>query len=263
MPTPVTLLAIAMLAAGCVTGVTDEDSPDVDLDGPALGDDGDGGKADGAGQMVFLNFGGGRIHSGNCSDAPSNCSSLVSGTQDMAPFTVSDQWDRPKVVAAITRCVAMFYDDMDVRFVTTRPTGGSYTMMMIGAIYPTQLGFGVNGQGPYGRAPVDCNNSNQSDIGFLLLEDDVNPDFYYMCRSIAHEVAHTFGMVHTTGENTITGSRVDVMCESGECGGAAANGSVKWDTINKSMPSEIRACDGTNRQNTYTRLMETLGVTRL
>lgn len=262
MMTPISVLAFAALVGACVTDVTDEASPDFDLDGPALDEGGSGGKADSASTTtVFLNFGGGRIHSGNCSDAPSNCSSLVAGTQDLAPFTVSADWDRPKVVAAITRCVGMFYDDMDVRFVTTRPDAGPYTMMMIGAIYPTQLGFAVNGQGPYGRAPVDC-NGNKNDIGFLLLEDDLNPDFYYMCRSIAHEVAHTFGMVHTTGENTIANGRVDVMCESGECGNAAANGSVKWDTINRSMPSEVRACDGTTRQNTYARLMETLGVKR-
>lgn len=261
MTKQLSLVVMAALAGGCVTDVTEE-TPDFDLDAPALDEAGDDGKADsGTTQVVFLNFGGGRIHNGNCSDAPSNCSRLVTGAQDLAPFTLSADWDRGKVVAAITRCVGMFYEDMDVRFVTTRPAGGSYTMMMIGAIYPTQLGFATNGSGPYGRAPVDCDR-NKNDIGFLLLEDDVNPDFYYMCRSIAHEVAHTFGMVHTTGENTIVNGRVDVMCESGDCGTAAANGSAKWDTINRAMPSEVRACDGTSRQNTYARLMDTLGVKR-
>lgn len=254
------LLVLAI--AGCATDVTSDGAPELDLDADAELAAGEG-KADSAAtQVVFMNFGGARITGGDCSDARSNCSALVAGTQDFAPFTLSDQWDRPKVVAAITRCVGMFFDDMDVRFVTTRPASGNYTMMMIGAIYPTQLGFPHNGSGPYGRAPVDCGNANKNDIGFLLLEGDVDPDFYYMCRSIAHELGHTFGMVHTGGENTIIGDRVDLMCETDACRNAAAAGTVKWDTINRSMPSEVAACDRTQRQNTYARLMDTLGVAR-
>jgi len=258
------LASLATLALGCAP--TDSFGSGI---GPALQGDGeptvlsseDDGKADGAGQVVFLNFGGARIHHGDsCSDAPNNCSSLVSGTQDFAPFTLDQQSDRGKTVAAITSCVGQFYDDMNLSFVTTRPRGGNYTMMMIGAIYPTQLGFQQNGQGPYGRAPVDCGNSNKNDIGFLLLENDINPDFYYMCRSIAHELGHSFGMQHVHGANTVTGSRVDMMCESDECRNAAASGAVKWDTINKSMPSDTTACDGSDQQNTYARLMDTLGV---
>lgn len=218
------------------------------------------GKADTGRQLVFLNFGGARItHGASCSDAPRNCSALVSGTQDFQPFTVSDQWDRPKVVAAITKCVGQFFSDANVDFVTTRPAQGPYTMMMIGAIYPTQLGFAQNGSGPYGRAPVDCGNRNKNDIGFLLLEDDVDPDFYYMCRSIAHELGHTFGMVHTKGPNTIAGTRVDAMCEEADCMQRAAAGQP-WDFQNKKMEAEVRACDGTNEQNTYGKLLETLGV---
>jgi hypothetical protein len=254
------LLVLTLVLAGC-TDVTEPAAPDFDLDAPPLDESATDGKADTAStQTVFLNFAGGRIRSGNCSDAPTNCSHLVAGTQDMAPFTLSNEWDRGKVVAAVTRCVDMFFDDMDVRFVTTRPASGAYTMIMIGAIYPTQLGF-ANDTGPYGRAPVDCGNRNKSDVGFILLQDDVNPDFYYMCRSIAHEVAHTFGMVHTGGANTVVGGRVDVMCESEECHAAAANGSAKWDTMNRAMGSD-RACDGTSKQNTYARLMDTLGVER-
>lgn len=249
------LVAIALV--GCASASSDE-APELDFDNV---EDPVENKADGAKQIVFLNFGGARITSGYfCSDAPSNCSSLVAGTQDLAPFTLSTEWDRRKVVAAITGCVRMFFDDMSVAFVTTRPTSGSYTMMMIGAIYPTQLGFPQNGNGPYGRAPTDCGNANKNDIGFILLEGDVNPDFYYMCRSIAHELGHTFGMVHTRGENTIVGDRVDVMCESGDCVDAAATGAARWDTINRSMPVDGKACDGRYEQNTYARLMETLGV---
>lgn len=256
---PSRLLVVAVLA-GCVTDAATV-APGIDLEAEPSTDPGDGGKADSAStQVVFLNYGGARIHGGDCSDAPSNCSSLVSGTQDLAPFTLSNEWDRPAVVAAITRCVSMFFDDMDIRFVTTRPAGGAYTMMMIGAIYPTQLGFPTNGSGPYGRAPVDCGNANKSDIGFLLLESDTNPDFYYMCRSIAHELGHTFGMVHTSGEAAVHAGRVDMMCESGNCGEAAATGAAKWDVLNRAMPTEVTACDGTQRQNTYARLMDTLGV---
>ncbi|MBA3455247.1 MAG: hypothetical protein H0T42_19305 [Deltaproteobacteria bacterium] len=255
------LLLLASLVAGCVTDVTGE-TPGFDLDAPPIEEVGGDGKADTAStQVVFLNFGGGRLHSGNCSDAPANCSNLVAGTQDLAPFTVSAQWDRPKVVAGITRCVSMFFDDMDMRFVTTRPAAGPYTMMMIGAIYPTQLGFETNG-GPYGRAPVDCGNENRNDIGFLLLQDSVDPDFYFMCRSIAHELGHTFGMVHTMGENAVANGRVDMMCESGNCGDAAANGSAAWDVVNRPMTTEVRACDYSYRQNTYARLMDTLGAKR-
>jgi len=247
--------ASLLLLTACA--IPDQESPDFDLDASM-----DEGKSDAATQLVYLNFGGDRLHHGDCSDASSNCSALVSSTQDFAPFTLSTQWDRGKVVAAITSCVGQFFDDMNVRFVTTRPSNSTYTMMMIGAIYPTQLGFAQNGFGPYGRAPVDCGNQNKRDIGFLLLEDDLDPDFYYMCRSIAHELGHLFGMVHTTGGNTIDGARVDLMCESGECTGAAAAGTAKWDTVNRNMTSEVTACDGRSSQNTYARLMETLGVRR-
>jgi len=253
------LAVIAVLLAGCATDVTSNEGPSIDLDGPALDESGVGGKADGTGQVVFLNFGGARLHGGHdCSDAPNNCSSMVVGEQDFAPFTVSDQWDRPKVVAAVTRCVSQFFADTNIRFVTSRPHSGSYTMMMIGAIYPQQIGFETGG--PYGRAPVDCGNSNKNDIGFLLLQDDVDPDFYYMCRSIAHEIGHSFGMVHTTGTSPIVGDRVDVMCESRECMEAAASGAARWDTINHSFPTEVAACGGGHTQNMYARLLATLGV---
>lgn len=259
MLTRVALASTFALLSACVTDVTT--APEIDLEAGALDEPAADGKADSATtQTVFLNFAGGRLHNGNCSDARSGCSSLVAGVQDFTPFTLSDEWDRGAVVGAVTRCVDMFFDDMDVRFVTTRPAGGDFTMIMIGAIYPTQLGFPMNGNGPYGRAPVDCGNRNRNDIGFLLLEDDVNPDFYYMCRSIAHEVAHTFGMIHTRGENTIVNGRVDVMCESDDCRAAAARGDAKWDVINRPMPTDGDACDGTSRQNTYARLMDTLGV---
>lgn len=243
-------IAALVFLAACAT--TDE-APDIDLDAEL-----DDGKSDTASQLVYLNFGGDRLHGGDCSDAPSNCSNQIVGTQDLAPFIVSDQWDRVKVVAAITSCVGQFYSDMKVSFVTTRPAGGDYSMMMIGAMRASQIGF-PDGQGPYGRASVDCGNRNKRDIGFLL-ETDPNPDFYFMCRSIAHELGHMFGMVHTKGPNAIHGGRVDMMCESGECAQAAANGSAKWDTLNTKMESQVEACDGSDQQNTYARLMETLGV---
>lgn len=255
------LLATLLVVSACATDVTADDAPDFDLDGAATTAPPDDGKADGATQVVFLNFGGARLTSGDCSDAPSNCSSLVAGTQDLQPFTVSDQWDRPKVVAAVASCVGQFFDDMNVRVVTSRPSGGSYTMIMIGAIYGSQLGF-TDGAGPYGRAPVDCGNSNKNDIGFILLEGDTNPDFYFMCRSIAHEIGHTFGMLHTHGETAVHNGRVDMMCEHGNCFDALGAG-ARWDTVNRDMLVEGgQACDGRSTQNTYARLMETLGVRR-
>ena len=76
-------LVLVVLAAGCVTDVTGSEAPVFDLEAPAI-DEADDGKADSARQIVFLNFGGARIRNGNCSDAPSNCSRLVTGTQDLA-----------------------------------------------------------------------------------------------------------------------------------------------------------------------------------
>ena len=36
--------------------------------------------------------------------------------------TLSDEFDRGKTVAALTKCVGEFYSDMNVRFVTDRPS---------------------------------------------------------------------------------------------------------------------------------------------
>lgn len=257
------LVAVFALATGCVSAVTEEDeAPTVDLDAvhDSESDVADG-KADSAStQTVFLNFGGARITDGiTCSHAPSNCSRLVSGTQDLAPFTLSTDWDRGAVVAAITRCVGMYFDDMNTRFVTTRPASGDYTMIVIGAIRGSQLGY-EDKKGPYGLAPIDCGNSNKNDIGYLILEDDINPDFMYMCRSIAHELGHTWGMRHTYGANAVSNGRVDMMCGTAECMDAAASGAAKWDVVNRPMATEERACDWSYEQNTYARLMDTLGV---
>ena len=82
-----------------------------------------------------------------------------------------------------------------------------------------------------------------------------------MCRSIAHELGHSFGLLHTTGSATIDGSRVDMMCEHGDCVNAAATGTAKWDTVNRKMTKEVSGCGGST-QNTYAKLMETLGVRR-
>lgn len=166
-------------------------------------------------QIVFVNFDGPTIDDcANCSDAVANQSMVIGRifnrtTLDFAPFTSA-----PKQQTILANLRA-FYADYDVRFVTSRPSAGPYTMVVIS---PTP--------GPHkGVAPLNCGNSNPSDIAFVY--DIAANSADAISRFAAHELGHSFGLAHVTGTSEVMQwasagrgfgtSRYDDSHPSGKC----------------------------------------------
>ena len=201
-------LSFALLAAACgapeidgaavaTTGVVEDDvafAPDHDNEVPFQ-------PSATATQIIFLNFGGGTINgcpSTNryCSDATTNRSWLVNNagrtSVQLAHYPLADR-------AAVTSYVAQRYAPYNASVVSTRPTSGSYTMVMVSSGASSFIGS-VGTYGYRGQAPVDCWNSNKNDIAFLFTN---NIGGASLANGLSHEAGHSFGLVHITTASDI------------------------------------------------------------
>jgi hypothetical protein len=204
-------------------------------------------------QIVYLNFDGaaGRwaIKYG-ANDTHARTDGSVSGVTEFPPYSAKDGATRAANVNRMYALVTGYFYDMNVAFTMTRPTGGRYTEVIVTSGESARL---MPSKGAVsGAAPIDPGNANMSNIAFVFANGD-GPD--WLARAIAHELGHSFGLYHTTGDVAAV-PPADMMCESSACTGAG-----RWDFKYKDSALEVPGWVY-KTQNSYKYLMETLGARR-
>src|SRR5262249_26038922 len=121
----------------------------------------DGPLAPGAPHVLFLNYDGGMLTYGNCSNAQTNCSFLLKQTSTGCMFMPYTNATRKPM---ITAQVQAYYAPFNVQVVATRPTSGTYSMVMIG---PDTSCVNIPAAAA-GVGPLDCGDLRQSDITFAF-----------------------------------------------------------------------------------------------
>jgi hypothetical protein len=208
-------------------------------------------------QQVFLDFADGsvRITHAATDDATINASSIA----DAQGFAPTFAWQpmgssRDAVVAEITATLTDLYAPFNVTFTSRRPQAGPYTMALIGGQGP-DLGYpaGITGVGR-----VDCDNRSSSEIVFVFLGDSQRTPSQ-AAAVIAHELGHSFGLVHANRESDLMFPAVgspgqtfeDVesqVLRTGVCGRSAQNSfQLLTMTLGRRVGRLTRAKRGQNR----------------
>ena len=105
--------------------------------------------------------------------------------------------DRAAAEAQLLASVRADFAGYDVEVVTQRPTGGAYTMAIVGGS-PSALGKGAT---VAGIAPVDLGNPNRRDIAFVFSAEIAT--LKQVANCISHELGHTFGLRHLTPQSAL------------------------------------------------------------
>jgi MYXO-CTERM domain-containing protein len=144
------------------------------------------------------------------------------------------------------------YLPYNVDIVSTRPTAGRYSMMMIGGT-ATLVG---SGGGVVGIAPLDCGNSNESNVGFAFSASLVQSNrtsqasadraLREIALTAAHEAGHAYGLEHVN--NT-----ADIMYPSVSQGQATFAGSA-------AIAQPPKQCGSGTTQNTGGTLGNNVGL---
>lgn len=147
-------------------------------------------------RVVYLDFADGHhgVIKGDVDDATRNVSKLCGVEAFAAWKRASGCSDRASCVDAIRARVEGYYARYDLRFVTARPPPGSVYTTIVIAPPEGDCSFGRRGV-----ADVDCGDANPANIGFVFDCTDVDS----CAVLVAHETAHTFGLVHVTAPNDI------------------------------------------------------------
>ena len=154
-------------------------------------------------QVVYLNFDGAQLKPGP-SDSQQNTSILVSGPVDYPAMQSLDKFGgKDAAIKAIVDKLKIIFATVAVKFVTSRPSSGDYTMAMIGG-----NGQGINSSsgGAIGVSPLDCGNKNKNDI-CVIFGDKIaaggSPSITMLATTTAHELGHSFGLDHIVDKGGI------------------------------------------------------------
>ncbi len=160
-------------------------------------------------RTVYLNFGGVTLQASanGPDDATSNTTWMIkdvvgtNGSLTIPPFNWNDLGslsNAPSQQAIIDYTLAelrSYHNPYNVAFTTTRPTSGTYHMVVFGGTCQ-----GVVGSSCAGIAPLDCDDFSPSNIVFAfpggLRAVDLAP-------TAAQELAHAFGLSHTLDNTDI------------------------------------------------------------
>ena len=142
--------------------------------------------------VLFINFDGAPLRSGQCSNSVQNCSFIVecAGT---AMYPAYSGNNRQQVVDMVKGWLSAY----NVTVVTERPASGDYTMCMVGGTPNSVCNQQAAAAGAAGVAPLDCNNMlGENDVVFAFT-DVVQNDTLAVAATIAQESAHGWGLEHT------------------------------------------------------------------
>lgn len=190
---------------------------------------------------MYLNLSDGTesISASSRNDAATNSSELGS----VSPYPPL-AWMRPSETPSLRnelliRLTQIFFA-YDVIVTGERPVDRPYVMAMVGG----SAGLLGTPPGSIGVAALDCENDNDSDIVFVF-SDSARGSVDLLAAAIAQEVAHSFGLEHTSNPRDLMYPRV------------SARDSLVF-TDEPSPISDPKLC-GRRVQNSHRRLLEVLG----
>lgn len=157
-------------------------------------------------RVIFLQFSGATITKGKQGSAPGNVSEICGGI--FPPFDHTPLGtDRHKVIQQIVQQVDTLLKDFNVTLLTSRPKAAPYDMVVVAGV---KSGCGQP-PGIGGLAPLDCDDAHHQDVAFIFA--GAITQVQMLATVIAHEAAHTYGLVHTSEACDVMSP---VMCTTGD-----------------------------------------------
>jgi hypothetical protein len=156
-------------------------------------------------RILYLNFDGATLFPAPVSDAHLNLSPQCGAALpafDPAPYGAP----RAAAISRVTGEVAALFADFGLVIVTRRPAAPPYEMVVIGG-EATACGQPA---GVPGIAPLDCGDQTPGEIALAFAGTITDLDM--LAVVVAHEVAHTFGLVHTMAGCDVMSN---YLCEEG------------------------------------------------
>jgi hypothetical protein len=190
---------------------------------------------------LFVSFEGVTLSLGDCDDARTNCTSLVSQASTAVPPFLMGQGTRSTRITTIVGMAQEALAPFSVDIVTTRPASGSYWMVSVGGA--TTLVSGT--PDPLMAVKPVCDATNTNSIA-LVFEQDVE----FGDRAYADSIAGAFGRL--AGLLPISRNN-DCMCTAATC---THDQVCTWST--GAVPAAGNACSRTS-QNEHLLLIDAVG----
>ncbi len=220
-------LVLVLFFLGCNSDGSDDPSTDAGAGGADGGSQVDASLARAG--TIYLNFAGVTVQPGLLDDASQNISRLIDTETSIAAFDASaftNTASQQQFITAIADQIAIFYADFDVAVVTERPSSGDYVMAILGGS-PEDVGLRActdqDLSCSLGTAWLDCapfpetapgelvyNLDGDSAIAFIFTEvftrfpeRSFEESVLRIAATSAHEIGHTFGLAHVTGQDCV------------------------------------------------------------
>ncbi len=203
-------------------------------------------------RRVYLNFSGVTLHASNNGpdDATTNTTWMIkdvvgsNGSLTIPPFdwnslgSLDGATSQQQIIDYTLDELRSYHQPYNVEFTTTRPSSGTYHMVVFGGSCQ-----GVVGTSCAGIAPLDCSDFSPSNIVFAfpggLRATDLAP-------TAAQELAHAFGLSHTLDTSDIMYPQIQSTLPEGYGAGA--------------IPQEDQGpCGNGSYQDSHTKLLSIVG----
>jgi hypothetical protein len=204
-------------------------------------------------RLVYLNFDGATLTaSTHVDDAATDTSSILSsavppGTSKViAPFDPREMWNpdglsREQIIARVVQEMYALHAAYDVDFVTERPTGADYHMVVFGGTC-----VGVSDESNcVGVANLDCGDAVPGNIVFVFPGD---LRVGHLAVTAAQETAHALGLTHTWDWTDVM--YPEIQSTFPDHFGAG------------NVPLSDPSCDGAAFQDSHRKMLDTLGPRR-
>jgi len=196
--------------------------------------------------IIFMNFGPTNVKAGQYDEAATDTSWIAKAnatiTFNSSAYTGSMTADQAK--QTVVTWMSKFYAPVNAQIVSTRPASGKrYTECVIGG---TPAAIGLGSSGAAGVAPLDCGNMQEDNVTYAFADvlgpqntGGVSESLKEIAVTCAQEVAHAFGLGHTTNQNDVMypqltgtttgfGGQSNVQNDgSGQCGNGSTQDSLQ------------------------------------